>query len=236
MRHDGDARTAAACRPGRSLPVEVFPQQVEMLVRFLEDANGCQGWWFPTMSSLSGIHAQPWVKTVPVFILGWAVTVTVRNRKWGCRIHHPISSIRKCRRGYKLYKDLFRPSRHLAAPKLIFATSVLVADSEEEAAYLARPRNMWATQLMQNKAGRFPSLQEAQDWQPAAAESGLFEVVSGRSATGTREQVMTRLDGLVRDYGFDEVIALTLIPDLAARMTSYRLLAQAAGLALAKAA
>ena len=237
----GDARTAAALQAGpQAWPVEVFPQQVEMLVQFLEDANGLSGdnGGFPDDHPYQGIHAQPMgQEQVPVFILGSGGDGAVHAAQMGLPyVYAHFINPENVGEATKLYKDLFRPSRHLAAPKLILATSVLVADSEEEAAYLARPRNVWATQLMQNKAGRFPSLQEAQDWQPAAAESALFEMVSGRSATGTPEQVMTRLNGLVRDYGFDEVIALTLIPDLAARQKSYRLLAQAAGLAPAKAA
>jgi alkanesulfonate monooxygenase SsuD/methylene tetrahydromethanopterin reductase-like flavin-dependent oxidoreductase (luciferase family) len=70
----GDPKTTAALQPGpKSWPPEVFPQQVEMLLQFLEDANGLKGeaGGFPEDHPYQGMHAQPLgPEAVPVFMLG----------------------------------------------------------------------------------------------------------------------------------------------------------------------
>ena len=55
-------------------------------------------------------------------------------------------------------------------------------------------------------------------------------MISQRGFTGTPDVVMQQLDDLARQHGLDEVFLLTLIPDLQARKTSYKLLAEQAGL------
>ena len=58
----GDPRTAAALQAGpKAWPIEVFPQQVEMLLQFLQDAAGLTGaaGGFPADHPYQGIHAQP---------------------------------------------------------------------------------------------------------------------------------------------------------------------------------
>ena len=57
----GDAGTAAALQAGpKAWPPEVFPQQVEMLLQFLEDATGCTGeaGGFPEAHPYQGIPAE----------------------------------------------------------------------------------------------------------------------------------------------------------------------------------
>jgi luciferase family oxidoreductase group 1 len=131
------------------------------------------------------------------------------------------------------YRSHFKPSRQCPEPKVMLATSVLVAETTEEAAYLARPRNIWATQLMQNKGGRFPTLQEAHEWALTPQDAAILPQIEGRGFTGQTDDVLQRLSDTVQQYEIDEVFALTLIPDIDARKRSYKLLAEAAGLSQA---
>ena len=70
----GDPKTTAALQSGpKAWPVEVFPQQVEILLQFLEDAMGLSGdqGGFAPDHPYQGIHAQPrGAGRVPVWMLG----------------------------------------------------------------------------------------------------------------------------------------------------------------------
>ena len=234
----GDARTAAALQPGpKAWPPEVFPQQVEMLIQFLEDANGLSGasGGFGDEHPYQGLHAQPMGdEKVPLYMLGSGGDGAFHAAQFGLPyVYAHFINPDNLDSALKTYRDNFKPSRQLAEPKAILAISVLAADTAEEAAYFARPRNIWAAKLMQNQAGRFPSLRDAQDFQPTPQDAALLEMIEARSLTGTPETVISKLDELARAHQIDEVFALTLIPDLQARQRSYAALAQTAGLGAA---
>lgn len=237
----GDQRTAAALQPGpKAWPPEVFPQQLEMLIQFLEDANGLSGadGGFPDAHPYQGLHAQPMGgEHVPLWMLGSGGDGAYHAAQCGLPyVYAHFINPDNLDTALKAYRDNFKATRQGSTPKAALAISLLVADSDEEAAYYARPRNIWASQLMQNKAGRFPTLQEAQDFQPTPQDAAILEMIEARSLTGTVDKVASRLEALVKTHAIDEVFALTLIPDLAARKTSYALLGEAFGLSAPSAA
>jgi luciferase family oxidoreductase group 1 len=231
----GDPRTTAALQSGpKAYPVEVFPQQVEILLQFLEDAMGLSGdqGGFAPDHPYQGIHAQPrGAGRVPVWMLGSGGDGAFHAARFGLPyVYAHFINPDNLEDAAEVYRKNFRPSGFLDKPKIVLATSVLAAASDEEAQYYARPRNIWAARLMQNLAGEFPSLEEAQNWQMNDYDEAYFGMISKRGFTGTPDVVMQQLDDLVRQYELDEVFMLTLIPDLAARKNSYKLLAEQAGL------
>jgi luciferase family oxidoreductase group 1 len=234
----GDPKTTAALQPGpKSWPPEVFPQQVEMLLQFLEDANGLKGeaGGFPEDHPYQGMHAQPLgPEAVPVFMLGSGGDGAYHAAQFGLPyVYAHFINLENLETALDAYRSHFKPSRQCPEPKVMLATSVLVAETTEEAAYLARPRNIWATQLMQNKGGRFPTLQEAHEWALTPQDAAILPQIEGRGFTGQTDDVLQRLSDTVQQYEIDEVFALTLIPDIDARKRSYKLLAEAAGLSQA---
>lgn len=231
----GDMRTAAALQPGpKAWPPEVFPQQLEMLLQFLEDANGLSGadGGFPDEHPYQGLHAQPMgEESVPVWMLGSGGDGAIHAAQHGLPyVYAHFINPDNLDSALSAYRTHFKASRQSEAPKVALAASILVAETQEEADYFARPRNIWASQLMQNKAGRFPTLDEAQDWQVSPQDAQILAQLEARSLTGTPDKVMTQLHAMVEAHQIDEVFALTLIPDLSARKRSYALLAKAAGL------
>lgn len=231
----GDMRTAAALQPGpKAWPPEVFPQQLEMLLQFLEDANGLSGadGGFPDEHPYQGLHAQPMgEEIVPVWMLGSGGDGAIHAAQHGLPyVYAHFINPDNLDSALSAYRTHFKASRQSEAPKVALAASILVAETQEEADYYARPRNIWASQLMQNKAGRFPTLDEAQDWQVSPQDAQILAQLEARSLTGTPDKVMTQLHAMVEAHQIDEVFALTLIPDLSARKRSYALLAKAAGL------
>ena len=236
----GDPRTAAALQAGpKAWPIEVFPQQVEMLLQFLQDAAGLTGaaGGFPADHPYQGIHAQPingaisgamGTRILPVWMLGSGGDGAIHAAQFGLPyVYAHFINPDNLAQAAQSYRQNFAASAFMDAPKLAVALSILVADSQEQADYLARPRNIWATQLLQNRAGRFPTLAQAQDWQPENEhERDLLAMIQARSLTGTADDVAEKIDALLRPYDVAEIFALTLIPDIEARKTSYHLLAR----------
>ncbi len=228
----GDPRTAAALQSGpKAWPVDVFPQQVEMLLQFIEDAMGLSGadGGFPLDHPYQGIHAQPMgAHAIPVWMLGSGGDGAVHAAQFGLAyVYAHFINPDNIDQATAAYRQGFKPSRFLDEPKMAVAASILIADTQEEADYLARPRNIWAAQLLQNRAGLFPTLEEAQNWQPENQhERDLFEMIKARSLTGTPDKVVEQINALVKQYEIAEIFVLTLTPELEARKKSYRLLAE----------
>jgi luciferase family oxidoreductase group 1 len=129
----------------------------------------------------------------------------------------------------ELYRRNFRASRELTSPKGAIAVSVTVADTEEEAKRIAASRNLWVMHLLQNRAGPFPSIEEALDYPYTEEDRVMLRAVEQRGFTGTPEQVRGRLLALGEAYGVDDFVILTITYDQKDRVRSYELLADAMG-------
>ncbi|MBI1261484.1 MAG: MsnO8 family LLM class oxidoreductase [Rhizobiales bacterium] len=236
-----DQRTARALQPGpQAYPIDVFPQQIELLYQFLEDANGLSGadGGFPADHPYIGIHATPRGPGMPdMWMLGSGGDGAVYASQFGmayCFAHFinqdagttPID----------VYRQQFKPSRHLASPHAAIAISVMVAETEEEAERIAAARNLWVMHLLQNRASTFPSIEEALNYPYTEDEKVMMRAIRQRSITGNPAQVRAKMLAMGDEYGVDDFVILTITHDHADRVKSYELLAEAFGLQGARAA
>lgn len=231
-----DPRTSAALQPGpKAYGIEVFPQQVELLIQFLEDATGLAGevGGFPADHPYRGIHATPRGPGFPeMWMLGSGGDGAIHAAQFGlayCFAHFINQDAGTA--PLDLYRRHFRPSRGLAGPRASIAVSVTVADTEEEAKRISASRNLWVVQLLQNKAGAFPSIEDALAYPYTDQERTLLAAAEQRGITGTPEQARARLLELGEQYGVDDFVILTITYDPADRARSYELLAEAMGVA-----
>jgi luciferase family oxidoreductase group 1 len=130
----------------------------------------------------------------------------------------------------RAYRRDFRPSRWLPEPRASIGVSLVVADTEEEAERLSLSRFLWWIKIMKGQAEGFPPPEEALAYAYHPSERDLLEKMRRRSIAGTPAQVRDRLLAMAGDYEVDEVVALTITYDFAARVRSYELLAEAFGL------
>ncbi|MFZ3035313.1 MAG: LLM class flavin-dependent oxidoreductase [Parvibaculum sp.] len=230
-----DQRTSRALQPGpQAYPIDVFPQQVEMLIQFLEDSTGLGGeaGGFPIGHPYTGIHAMPRGPGIPnLWMLGSGGDGATHAAQFGmayCFAHFINQDAGTA--PLELYRRLFRPSRERSSPLGSIAVAVTVAPTEEEADRLAAPRNLWIVNLLQHKAGAFPSVEEALAYDYSHEEKLMLEAVKKRGLIGTPEQVRGRLLALGEEYGVDDFVILTITHDHADRVRSYELLAEAFGL------
>jgi luciferase family oxidoreductase group 1 len=231
----GDMRTTRALQPGpQAYDVGVFPQQVELLRQFLEDATGLQGeaGGFPADHPYVGLHATPRGPGMPaLWMLGSGGDGALIAAQLGmayCFAHFINQDAGT--QPLELYRRNFRPSRDHASPRGSIAVSVTVADTEEEARRIASSRNLWVMHLLQNRAGSFPSIEEALAYPYTDQDRVMLRAIEQRSITGSPEQVRARLLALGEAHGVDDFVILTITYDQKDRIRSHALLAEAMGL------
>lgn len=230
-----DQKTSRALQPGpQAYGIDVFPQQIELLVQFLEDGEGLKGasGGFPPDHPYNGIHAVPAGEGKPdLWMLGSSTDGAMYAAQFGmpfCFAHFINQDAGAL--PLDLYRKNFRASRLASVPKGSIGVSVTVADSEEEAHRISASRNLWVLHLLQNKAGRFKSIDDALAFPLSDDEKLMMQGIEQRSITGTPEQVRTGLLRLGEVYGVDDFVILTITHDHADRVKSYELLAKAFGL------
>jgi len=112
-------------------------------------------------------------------------------------------------------------------PKAILALSVIASDSEEEANELAGHFKNVRVTLASGKTVNVGTLEQAKEFARQAGEDYTAEERDADITRGTKETVRKRLLELGEQYGVDEFIFTTIIPDFAKRVRSFELLKEA---------
>jgi luciferase family oxidoreductase group 1 len=106
-----------------------------------------------------------------------------------------------------LYRQGFRPSERLSAPRTFLTVNAAVADTHEEAERLARPQ-LLAMLALRTGAPLRPQLlvEEAEAVEVPEAHQGLVSAMSRRWVIGTPDEAARQLRELATTYDVDEVM------------------------------
>jgi luciferase family oxidoreductase group 1 len=131
--------------------------------------------------------------------------------------------------GAHLYRTHFRPSESLDRPFLMVGVQVIAAESDAVARRLfTTPQQRFLRLIRNQPVELLPPVDSMNglwnDWERAAVEGKLRAAIVGSEAT-----VRAGLERLVAVTGADELIVVTDTWDHAARLESYRRLAEIAG-------
>jgi luciferase family oxidoreductase group 1 len=124
-----------------------------------------------------------------------------------------------------LYRERFRPSERLAAPRIAVAVWALAADAEEEARRLAASSKMTFTLLREGKLIPVPPPEKALRFLESRPPGTPLH--RRRSIVGTPDAVRAGLVDVAAQYGAEEAIVVTITFDHEARRHSYELIADA---------
>jgi luciferase family oxidoreductase group 1 len=222
-----DSRTALALRRSReALWADDFPQQLEELLGFSGERD------FPADHPFERIRATPVdVPLPPLWLLGSSDYSAQAAAALGVGFafaHHinPNLAVPAIR----LYRKQFTPSAQFPEPKVILTTSVVCADSEEQAEELARPMALAWVRMRKGQPGPLPSLEETKAYQYTALEQEIMRDYHTRLTLGSPATVRERLLALLDETGADELMVTTIVYDYEDRAKSYTLLAEAFGL------
>jgi luciferase family oxidoreductase group 1 len=223
----GTPLEAAALRRNReTAQTDDFPQQLIELLAFLEKR-------FPDGHPFGRIHVSPDMPGGPeVWLLGSSLWSAMAAAEVGLPYAFAhFFSPGPTREAFRIYRTSFRPSPRQAQPYGILAIGVICADSDDEAQRLALP-----VRLLQQRIRRGIIEPVAR---PEEAEAALAELPPGpdleagewpRYVVGTPEGVHARLLEIALALSVDEIMAVAITHDHAARLRSYELLAEAFGL------
>jgi luciferase family oxidoreductase group 1 len=125
----------------------------------------------------------------------------------------------------RAYLESFTPSAQFPEPHVIMGVSVVCADTDERAEYLAGSTDLVWVRYQRGEFGLLPSPAEAAayDWTPQ--ERAIARAGRTRHFIGSPANVIAQIEELARGTSANEVIVTTMIHDPLERRRSYELLA-----------
>jgi luciferase family oxidoreductase group 1 len=218
-----DQRTAFALQRDRSkrMPHDDFPNNLAETIAYIDDAMPADHPFASLGQTLPSGGGRPEV---------WLLGSSPDSARWAGEAGLPYciaDFINPEARGLaSLYRQTFKPSAHLAEPHVMVATWTIAAPTHAEAERLALPAAMMFAHLIRGELIAVPSLATAEAWAATNRDPGR----NRRRVLGTPAEVRAGLDAVAADYGADEMMLVNILPDHAARVRSYELVAHEYGL------
>jgi luciferase family oxidoreductase group 1 len=128
------------------------------------------------------------------------------------------------------YRAAFRPSADLDAPHVMLGVSVVCAETTDYARFLAGSGALAFLRLRRGRPGRYPTPEEAAGYTYTPQERETVRAWTRSQIVGDPDTVRRGLADLAERTGADELMVTTMTHSPDARLTSYRLVAEAAGL------
>ena len=208
-----DPITAQALRRNLSGDVDEFPNDVIELIEYFQPPQPGRVLAVPG----AGLN-------VPVWILGSSLygarLAAALGLPYAFASHFAPAQLL---RALELYRAEFRPSRHLATPYTMVGVTVIAADADDEAAFLATSLEQAVVNLRRGRPGRLPPPRAGLSWGPI--ERDILDDFLACSAIGSPQTVRRRLGEIADRTRPDELIVASQIFDHRARLRSYAILA-----------
>jgi luciferase family oxidoreductase group 1 len=220
-----DPRTAAALRRSvEALSADDFPQQLGELLAFLDGG-------FPDGHPYAGITAVPGRGARPeIWLLGssgYSAQVAGLLGLPFAFAHH--FSAQNTEPALELYRRTFQSTAAgLDTPYAMVCAGVICAETVEEAELLAAPARLSMVRLRTGRPGPLPTVDEARSHPWTEQERAIVAAWAGGHVVGDRDTVQAGLDELLARTAADELMITTLVPDRAARLRSFEMVAELA--------
>ena len=222
-----DGRTAFALNPLAETAAEQFPAQVRDLLAWVSGQKLIEGHPFRDVMCQPGGPSSP-----EVWILGssdYGAQVAAYFGLPFCFAHF-ITDGRGVEQAMAIYREGYRGSERWPAPHATICVWAMAAETEAEAAWLFRSREMWRLGRDRGVYSALPSPEEAAAYTLSPTEQTRLERLRARAIYGTPDVVGDKLRELSAAYQVDEIAILTTLFDPEARRRSYTLLAKECGL------
>lgn len=241
-----DPITAAALRRTSS-NLRDYSETIVEIIQYLDDpvdskysVSGAEaeaiGVEYTSHNPVKKVRAIPGEGTnVPVWLLG----SSEGSARVAAALGLPLSfashfALAGAKEAIELYKREFNydsPIRQIEKPYVSGATSVVVAPSDEEAQYLASSALGLTLEIRKGCASPLPEPREDFQAQLSEDEKQFLERQAGLAVFGEPGMVAQKLQDVVDEYGFDELVLITNVHSPALRRRSFELLAQQWGIA-----
>ncbi len=222
----GPVEAHALRRERSQRQVDDFPDQLAELLAFLDND-------FPAEHPFSRIKVSPQMPGSPdVWLLGSSMWSASAAAEFGlpyafAHFFSPVST----RAAIEHYREAFVETRRRSAPEASVAVGIICAETQEEAEYLASSVRLLTRRIRQGDRRPVPAPEDSLRELRAQGEFRMEEGEWGRYFVGTPDKVSREVNAMAAALHVDEVIAVTIVHDHAARLHSYELLADAFELA-----
>ncbi|MFD6069446.1 LLM class flavin-dependent oxidoreductase [Amycolatopsis lurida] len=213
-----DQRTALALRGPGGLTADNFPQQFAELLAYFEHSD---------QRAVNAVTAEG--NKPPVWLLGSSGFSARMAGELGLPFsfaHH--FSAENTLPAVALYRDSFKPSDVLDEPYVMLGVSVVAAETDERAQYLAAPSGLTFLSLRKGRPIPLPTPEEAAAYPYTDIERVFIEDRAASSIIGSPETVHKGLETLLADTGANELMITTMVHDQADRVRSYELVSELA--------
>ena len=214
-----DRAAMAAMRP---FDAEQFPTQLQELLSLSRGD-------FPAEHPFHGVRAVPAdVSLPPVWLLGSSGASARFAGSLGmgysfARHFSPAPAAPPL----QAYRAAFQPSGRFPKPHAILAVSVVCAESDQEAEFLAGSLDLSWLRFRRLEFGPVPTPEEAATYPYTPADRSFVQENRARHIVGSPGAVLPQLEALVAETGADELMVTTMVHAHAARVRSYELLSAA---------
>ena len=220
----GDQSTAAALRRPNGGAEEFVAMLAELLAFF----DGT----FPDGHALRNVQAVPGLGVKPaIWLLGSSGSGAQLAGMLGLPFafaHHfaPANTIPAVR----LYREHFRPSPELAEPHVMIAAAVTCADTDDDARWVHGSSRLYTLRFRDGNLGRIPRPEVAAQYRFTPEDEDFLRGLNSAHIVGSPATVTAGLDQLIADTDADEMVIACTGWDYQARLRSYELTAEIAGL------
>ena len=218
----GDQMTALAMGEGRYTGADRFPEQVQFLVAYVDDA-------LPKDHPFARVKAMPSGPTAPeIWLLGSSDYSGALGAELGLRFAFAqFISADGGEMVMREYRSAFKPSARESAPYSLLCVFVICAESAELAERLARTVDLRRLNMDYGVNAPVPTLDEAERYPYTEADRRRIAHHRRRVVLGTPDIVREKLLALQSASDADELMVITVVGDYDARLRSYELVADA---------
>lgn len=222
-----DPRTAVALRRTVDLNADKLPDMLTEMFAFATPTSD------EVDSPRKAVAAYPAASLPPVYLLGSSdfSALLAAERGLGYAFAYHINP--EAAASMYAYREAFRPStdgRGFSEPHSILTVSAICAETADEAEYLASSAALVMLLLPRGKRVTIPSPEEALAYPYNEYDREEMARNRHRVLVGDAGSVWNRIVDLAERTRADEVMITTIVHDHAARVRSYDLLADRAGL------
>lgn len=218
----GDQTTAMAMGEGRYPTAENFPDHVQYLVAYLDNA-------MPAGHPFAKVKAQPMGPTAPeVWLLGSSDYSGALAAELGLRFAfaHFISADGGDQ-VMRDYKRKYQPSAREAEPHALLTVFVICAETDAEAERRAMSVDLRRLNMDYGINSPVPNQHEAETRSYTDVERQRMAFHRRRIVLGKPDTVKAKLLALRAQFEADELMVITITGEYRTRLESYRLLAGA---------
>ncbi len=212
-----DQVTARALRRERTETVNDFPNDVQELQQYFSKVNKNS-----LVRAIPGEGLE-----VPLYLLGSstysAQLAGALGLPYAFASHFAPTHLHEA---LSLYHSNFEASKQLAKPYTMACLNIVVANSDEEAEYLATSMKLFMLNIIRNTRSPLPPPVENMNkyWSPM--EEAHISKMMQYTFVGSKETVRKKLVDFISETKVDEIITVAHIHNQQARLKSFELLAQ----------